>query len=106
MAIVFRLIRNRTARALVHCAAIFCAMLTLPVEAQATNPPPPAASQVVPGKSASISQKGVTPAPTHSRQNQILSSALTPQTRQTLQEAMDSARTADTSHPAPAPPAK
>jgi hypothetical protein len=48
--------------------------------------------------------KGIGPAPANSKQHQILNGALSPQTRQTLQEAMNSARAADTARPAP--PAK
>jgi hypothetical protein len=44
------------------------------------------------------------PAPANSKQHKILTGALSPQTRQTLQEAMDSTRAAETTHPAP--PAK
>jgi hypothetical protein len=48
--------------------------------------------------------KGIGPAPVNTKQHQILNVALSPQTRQTLQEAMNSARASDSAHPAP--PAK
>jgi hypothetical protein len=48
--------------------------------------------------------QSIGPAPANSKQHQILSSALSPQTRQTLQEAMNSVYTTDTAHPVP--PAK
>ena len=63
------------------------------------------ASQIGPGSAASVSPaKGIGPAPVNTKQHQILTGALSLQTRQTLQEAMDSARTADSAQPVP--PAK
>jgi hypothetical protein len=48
-------------------------------------------TQVGPGSTASGSPaKGIGPAPANSKQHQILSGALSPQTRQTLQQAMNS----------------
>jgi len=59
-------------------------------------------SQVGPGSAPSTnSTKGIGPAAAHTKQGQILNDALSSQTRQTLQEAMNySARTSDTAHPA------
>jgi len=51
-----------------------------------------------------VSTPAIGPAPANTPQHHILTTALSPETRQTLQEAMDSARAADTTHPVP--PAK
>ena len=70
--------------------------------AQTASPP----SQVGPGATpaAGADKKAIGPAAANTPQDHILTGALSPHTRQTLQEAMDSARGADTAHPAP--PAK
>lgn len=66
-------------------AAVFSCAFALPALAQDANPAP---------------VKGMGPAPLNSKQHQILNGALSSQTRQTLQEAMNSVSTADTSRPA------
>ncbi len=50
----------------------------------------------------STSTPTIGPAPAKSKQHDILNTALSAQTRQTLQEAMNSARESDTTHPVPA----
>jgi hypothetical protein len=45
-----------------------------------------------------VSTPGIGPAPVNTKQHKILTGALSPATRQTLQEAMDSVSTADTAH--------
>jgi hypothetical protein len=52
--------------------------------------------------SSPVVTRGIGPAPVNTKQHQILSGALSPQTRQVLQEAMNTARASDTEHPAPA----
>jgi hypothetical protein len=56
------------------------------IHAQTTN----ATTQVTPTSTAAAPTKPIGPAPANSPQHQILSTALSPQTRQTLQQAMDS----------------
>jgi hypothetical protein len=69
----------------------------------AQNSTPP--THVTPTSTASAGPtKAIGPAPAHTPQNHILNVALSPQTRQTLQEAMNSARAADSAPPTP--PAK
>jgi len=59
-------------------------------------------SQVVPGSVATGSPtKAIGPAPANTPQNHILNGALSPKTRQTLQEAMNSVPAESTAHPAP-----
>jgi len=48
------------------------------------------ATQVTPTSTATSPAKAIGPAPANSTQHQILSKALSPETRQTLQEAMSS----------------
>jgi hypothetical protein len=76
----------------------FSCLFALSASAQNSTP----ASQVVPGSTASTSStKGIGPAPAHTPQSHLLNDvALSPQTRQTLQEAMNSARASDSAHPA------
>ena len=82
-------------------AGVFSCLFALSALAQNASP----ASQIGPGSAASVSPaKGIGPAPVNTKQHQILTGALSLQTRQTLQEAMDSARTADSAQPVP--PAK
>jgi hypothetical protein len=57
------------------------------------------ATQVTPSSTAPA--KGIGPAPANSKQNHILKGALSPETRQTLQEAMNSYSPADATRPAP-----
>jgi hypothetical protein len=59
-----------------------------------------AASTVV-GPSTPAPAKGIGPAPANSKQNHILNSALSSDTLQTLQEAMNSYSATDTTHPKP-----
>jgi len=54
--------------------------------AQTTGGP----TQVTPSSTATTPAKAIGPAPSNSPQKQILSSALSPETRQTLKQAMDS----------------
>ena len=49
-----------------------------------------ATSSVTPTSTATTPGKAIGPAPANSKQKEILSDALSPQTRQTLQEAMNS----------------
>ena len=78
----------------------FLCLLALSAVAQNAGP----TTQVGPGAAPSASAtKGIGPAAPNTPQNHILNGALSTQTRQTLQEAMNSARTSDTSH---VPPAK
>jgi hypothetical protein len=65
------------------------ALAVLPAGAQSTT-------QVTPGATATGPAKGIGPAPANSPQHQILTTALSPETRQTLQDAMNSV-------PAPVP---
>jgi len=67
---------------------VFSCAFALSALAQNSSP----VSQVGPGSTASITPaRGVVPAPANTPQKHILDAALTPKTRQTLQEAMDSA---------------
>ena len=78
----------------------FSCAFALAALAQNTNNP----SQVVPGSVANGSPtKAIGPAPANTPQNHILNGALSPQTRQTLQEAMNSVPAASTAPPATAP---
>jgi hypothetical protein len=77
-------------------AAVFSCVFALSATAQNAG----SATQVTPSSPAPA--KGIGPAPAHSKQNHILKGALSPETRQTLQDAMNSYDTADTTHPAPA----
>lgn len=76
-------------------AAVFSCAWVVPALAQNASATP----QISPGAAAPA--RGIGPAPANSKQNHILNSALSPETRQTLQEAMNSYSTADTAHPAP-----
>jgi hypothetical protein len=80
----------------------FSCLFALSALAQNSSP----VTQVGPGATASTTTpaKGIGPAPANSKQHQILTSALSPKTRQTLQQAMNSVATAITAPPAP--PAK
>ena len=92
---------TRLIRGDILVTAVFSCLFALSVLAQNSSP----AAQVGPGSAVSVSPaKGIGPAPAHSKQGQILDGALSLQTRQTLQEAMNSARASDSAHPAP--PAK
>lgn len=87
-------------RGLLLTAALAC-LGSFPAPAQSTN----ATSQVTPGHTATITPTKIVPTPAAAPQEKILDSALTPETRKTLQEAMKSpATTNDASKPAP--PAK
>ena len=80
-------------------AAVFSCLFALSAQAQNSSP----VTQIGPNSVTSVGPaKGIGPAPANTKQHQILTSALSPQTRQTLQEAMNSARASDTEHPAPA----
>jgi len=76
-------------RALAFLAAVAFAVLSgISVLAQSASPGSP--TQIGPGKTGSISPtQGVTPA-SGDKAKSILNGALTPQTRQTLQDAMNS----------------
>jgi hypothetical protein len=76
-------------------AAVFSCVLVVPALAQNAD----ATTRISPGTTAPV--KGIGPAPANSKQNHILKGALSPETRQTLQKAMNSSSTADTTHPAP-----
>jgi len=69
-------------------AAVFSCMFALSALAQNSSP----VTQVGPGATAATTTpaKAIGPAPANSKQHQILTGALSPQTRQTLQEAMNS----------------
>jgi len=69
---------------------VFFCLFAVFVQAQNSN----STSQVTPGSTTSLA-KDIGPAPVNTKQHQILTTALSPQTRQTLQEAMDSARASD-----------
>jgi hypothetical protein len=78
-----------------YCLLVFCAF------AQTSSP----AKQITPGASAGTSPvKGIGTAPANSKQDKIIKDALSAETRQTLQAAMNSARASDTARPVP--PAK
>ena len=83
-------------------AGVFSCLFALSALAQNAS----STSQVGPGDAAATVSptQRIGPASTNTKQHQILSGALSSQTRQTLQEAMNSASTTDTAHPAP--PAK
>lgn len=68
-------------------------VVTCPALAQNSSP----TTQVAAGATAPAGApaKAIGPAPANSRQNKILKSALSPETRQTLQQAMDSYADAD-----------
>jgi Spy/CpxP family protein refolding chaperone len=78
-------------------ALALASLLVTSAPAQTAPPATNAPAQVGPGSSSSITPQGPKPAP--DKQHQLLNGALTPKTRQTLQDAMDSARDSDTSHP-------
>jgi hypothetical protein len=77
---------------------VFYCLFTLSALAQNSS----STIQISPGATAATTTpaKGIGPAPANSKQHQILTSALSPQTRQTLQEAMNSVHTTDTPPPA------
>ncbi len=67
--------------------AVFSCLFALSALAQNSS----STAQISPGSTASNSPaKAIGPAPANTKQHQILTSALSPQTRQTLQEAMNS----------------
>jgi len=68
------------------CTVAFCSLSALTAPAQT------ATSQILPGATApsSAPAKAIGPAPVNTPQHQILTTALSPTTRQTLQEAMNS----------------
>jgi hypothetical protein len=72
-------------------------LFALPALAQNSG----AVTQVGPNSAATGPVKAIGPAPANSPQKQVLDSALSSQTRQTLQEAMNSYHAPDASHPAP-----
>ena len=80
--------------------AFLCSMAPL-VPAQTSTP----VGQVVPFNvpTAGAPKKSIGPAAANTPQDHILSGALSARTRQTLQQAMNSARAADTAHPSPPP---
>jgi hypothetical protein len=69
-------------------AAVFSCLLSLSAQAQNSS----STTQISPGTTAATTTpaKGIGPAPANTKQHEILKSALSPQTRQTLQEAMNS----------------
>jgi len=78
-------------------ACAFSCLFALSAYAQNSS----STNQITPGSTASADPaKKIGPAPANTKQGKILNSALSSQTRQTLQEAMSSARAADTAHPA------
>lgn len=93
---------TRRVRGEVLSAAAFSCLWALSALAQNSSP----TAQVGPGDGvACVSPaKGIGPAPANTKQGKIIDGALSPETRQTLQEAMEStsARASDSSHPAPA----
>jgi hypothetical protein len=69
-------------------ALVFSCLFALSALAQQNSSP---TTQIGPGAAASgTSTGGIGPAPVHTKQGKILGHALSPQTRQTLQEAMNS----------------
>jgi hypothetical protein len=98
---MIRLFLSRSTWREVLLAGAFSCAFALAAQAQTSN----STSQVGPGSTAQVSPaKGIGAAPVNTKQHQILNGALSPQTRQTLQEAMNSVPAPDTTHPAP--PAK
>ena len=83
-------------------AAAFSCLFALSALAQNSS----STTQISPDTTAATVSptQGIGAAPANTKQHQILTSALSPQTRQTLQEAMNSVGTEKTTHPAP--PAK
>lgn len=74
---------------LIGAFSCFCGLTVL---AQNATP----VTQITSGSTASANPaKGIGPAPANTPQKHILNGALSPQTRQTLQEAMNSAHTPD-----------
>ena len=71
-------------------AALLCTLGMVSASAQTTNAAP-APTQVTPSSTApATSPAKIGPAPANSPQKQILNSALSPETRTTLQQAMNS----------------
>jgi len=95
---MMKIFLTRTIRGEIMLAGAFSCLFALSALAQNSS----STSQVGPGSTPSASStKGIGPAPANTPQNHILNGALSSQTRQTLQEAMNySARTSDTAHPA------
>jgi hypothetical protein len=78
-------------------AAVFSCLFAFPALAQNAS----STTQIGPGTTAATASPAqrIGPAPANSKQHQILNGALSPETRQTLLEAMNSARASDTAHP-------
>jgi hypothetical protein len=69
--------------------AVFSTICTLTVLAQNASP----VTQITPTSTAATSPaKSIGPAPANTQQGKIIDGALSPQTRQTLQEAMNSSK--------------
>ena len=67
-------------------AVLVCTLSSLTASAQTTPP----TTQVTPTSTAPTTPAKIGPAPANSPQKQILNSALSPETRSTLQQAMNS----------------
>jgi hypothetical protein len=80
-------------------AGAFSCLFALSALAQTSS----STTQISPGATVSPTQ-GIGTAPANTKQGKIIDSALSAETRQTLQEAMNSVSTEKTTHPAP--PAK
>jgi hypothetical protein len=77
----------KSIRGEILAGCVFFSLLTLSLDAQNAAP----TTQIGPATVASASSaKGIGPAPANTPQHQILKGALSPETRQTLQEAMNS----------------
>jgi len=74
----------RTLRGELQLAAVFSVLFAISALGQT------ASTQISPGSTAAPPAKGIGPAAANTPQHQILTSALSPETRQTLQEAMNS----------------
>jgi len=79
-------------------AAVFSCLFALSALAQNSS----STTQISPNTTAATTPpaKGIGLAPANTKQHQILNGALSPQTRQTLQQAMNSVSTTDTAPPA------
>jgi len=89
---------SRLTRGDLLLTGVFSCLFALSAPAQSSG----STSQVTPTSTAgSGPAKSIGPAPVNTKQGKILDGALSSRTRQTLQEAMDSARASDASHPAP-----
>jgi hypothetical protein len=85
-------------------AGLSVATLALGQTAAPAPAPVSASGQIVPGNTGSISPAGGVKPSAADAPHKVLAGALSPKTRQTLQEAMDSARASDSAPPVP--PAK